>query len=260
MAVFWHELRRGRLSLLIWTAAIAFMLGVSIIIYPEMSAQMQAVTESFANMGSFSAAFGMDQLNFGEFIGYFAVECGETLGLGGGLFAAILGIGMLSGEERNRTAEYLLTHPVSRTSVALQKLAAMLAELVVLNTANALFCAGCIVLIGEKLSRSLLLLFAANLLLQTELACVCFGISAFMRRGGLGVGLGLTLALYFLSILSNITEKVEFLRFFTPFAYTQGAQIVRDGALDARYVCIGLGLTAAGLAAAFLKYRKKDIL
>ena len=58
MTLYFHELKRGRLSLLIWTAAIAFMMAVSIIIYPEMTAQMEAVNEAFADMGSFSAAFG----------------------------------------------------------------------------------------------------------------------------------------------------------------------------------------------------------
>ena len=38
MTIFKHELRQGRVSLIIWTAAISFMLGICIIIYPEMSA------------------------------------------------------------------------------------------------------------------------------------------------------------------------------------------------------------------------------
>lgn len=83
MTILKHELRQGRNSLMIWTAVIAFMLGVCIIIYPEMSRQMDDIGEAFANMGGFSAAFGMDKINFGEFIGFFGVECGNVLGLGG---------------------------------------------------------------------------------------------------------------------------------------------------------------------------------
>ena len=40
MTVFLHELKQNRLSVMIWSAVIAFMLGVSILIYPEMSSQM----------------------------------------------------------------------------------------------------------------------------------------------------------------------------------------------------------------------------
>ena len=39
MTLFFHELRQSKLALIIWSAAISFMLGVCIIIYPEMSAQ-----------------------------------------------------------------------------------------------------------------------------------------------------------------------------------------------------------------------------
>ena len=68
MTVFKHEMKRGKLSLIIWTAIIAFMLAVCVFIYPEMSTQMNEISDMFANMGSFSSAFGLDQLNFGEFI------------------------------------------------------------------------------------------------------------------------------------------------------------------------------------------------
>ena len=77
MILFKHELRQGRNTLLIWSGVIAFMLGICIFIYPEMKDQMGDISGVFADMGGFSAAFGMDQLNFGEFIGFFGVECGD---------------------------------------------------------------------------------------------------------------------------------------------------------------------------------------
>ena len=113
MAVFVQELKRSRLALIIWTAVIAFMLCITVFIYPQMKNQMADVTKAFYDMGDFSSAFGMDKLNFGEFMGYFAVECGNTLGLGGALFAAIVGISALAKEERDGTSEFLFTQPVS---------------------------------------------------------------------------------------------------------------------------------------------------
>ena len=79
MTIFKHELRQGRVSLIIWTAAISFMLGICVVIYPEMSAQMEDVSAMFADMGSFSQAFGMDRINFGEFRCFFGGECGNGL-------------------------------------------------------------------------------------------------------------------------------------------------------------------------------------
>ena len=111
MTILKHELWQGKNTLLIWTAILAVMLGVCILIYPEMAVQMEDITDMFANMGSFSAAFGMDRISFGEFMGFFSVECGNVLGLGGAFLSALLGISALAKEEKEQTAEFLLTHP-----------------------------------------------------------------------------------------------------------------------------------------------------
>ena len=89
MTLFFHELKRDRVRLIVWTAAIAFMLMISIIIYPQMTSQMDEMGQMFSEMGGFSEAFNMDKVNFGEFRGYFAVECGNVLGLGEWLLVVI---------------------------------------------------------------------------------------------------------------------------------------------------------------------------
>ena len=64
------------------------------------------------------------------------MECYEILGLGGGLFAALTAIAALSKEEREHTAEFLLTHPVSRTRVVTEKLLAVILQVVLLNASR----------------------------------------------------------------------------------------------------------------------------
>lgn len=260
MTIVKHELRQGRISLLIWSAIIAFMLGVCVLIYPEMSSDMGELSAMFADMGAFSDAFGMDQINFGEFLGFFGVECGNVLGLGGAFFAALLGISVLSKEEKEHTAEFLLTHPVSRSSVAWQKLLAAVIQIVLLNLAAAAVSALTIAAIGEDVfQKPLFLLFLANFLMQLEIAAITFGISAFLSRGGLGAGLGLAAALYFLNILSNLKEELEILKYLTPFGYTESAAILSEGCLNTGYLAVGLGCAAVFLALGLWKYCRKDI-
>ena len=100
MTLIKHELRQGRLSLTIWTAAVGSLLVICIFLFPEMKGQMEGVNDVFASMGSFTEAFGMDRLNFGTLIGFYAVECGNVLGLGGAFFASLCAAGMLSKEEK----------------------------------------------------------------------------------------------------------------------------------------------------------------
>lgn len=259
MAVFLQELKRNRLAMLIWSAAIAFMLVVSIVIFPEMEPQMSEMEDMFANMGSFSDAFGMNNLSFSRFPDYFAVECGNVLGLGGAIFAAITGVGMLAKEEREHTAEFLLTHPKSRSRVVFEKLLALIVQVVIVNAVTAAASLIAVAAIGEEIDMSVFaLLFSAYFLMSLEIALLCFCVSAFMKNG-LGVGLGIAIGMYFLSILSNLTEEAEFLKYLTPFAFANGSDIIADHALKAEYLAVGMGLSAAAVIAAFIRYRKKDI-
>lgn len=260
MTLFRHELRRGKTSLLLWSVGLSFMLGICILIYPEMAGQMNEISTMFADMGSFTAAFGMDQLNFGEFKGYFGIECGNVLGLGGALFAALLGIGALAKEEKDHTAEFLLTHPISRTRVYGEKLLAVFLQLLLLNLMVAAVILGTTLLIGETLPlEETFLLLLSFLLLQLEIAGITFGLSAFLRNGGLSLGLGLALLLYFGNLVSNLVEGAEFLKYLTPFSYADSATIYGEGKPDLLYVLSGWAITAVSLMTGWVTYKKKDI-
>lgn len=260
MTLLKHELRRGKITLIIWTAIIVLMLAVCIVIYPEMENQMNEMSDMFAQMGSFSAAFGMDKINFGEFTGYFSVECGNVLGLGGAFFAALLGIMALAKEEKERTAEFLLTHPISRKKIVTQKLCSVLIQIAILNAVVIGITALSVVIIGESPdTKALALLFLAYFILQVEVASICFGISAFISSGGLGIGLGMAAIFYFLNIIANLTEQAKYLKYITPFGYAEGSDIIANKNLNIEYLAFGLILTAIGIIIAYIKYCKKDM-
>lgn len=107
--------------------------------------------------------------------------------------------------------------------------------------------------------KELNLLHLAYFLLQAELAGICFGISAFARRGGVSIGLGIAAGMYFLNLVANIAREAEFLKYITPFGYAEGADIVTEGHLDGKLAAIGLAFGAVGIAAAYGKYCRKDI-
>ena len=260
MTLLRHELRQGRKTLAVWTACIGMLIAVCVLLYPDIKGEMEGVSRMFATMGAFSAAFGMDRLNFGTLTGFYAVECGNILGLGGAFFAALTGISALAGEERNHTAEFLLTHPVSRSRVVVEKLLSVLLQVVTLNLTVFALSAASVALIGETVPwRELLLLHLAHMLLQLETACVCFGLSSFLRTGGAGMRLGLAVGLYFLNLIANLTESARFLRCITPFAYADGAELLTRGALDMSLVLPGVAYAAVFVALAFRHYSRKDI-
>lgn len=260
MTVFLLELRRGWKPFVVWCLAVAGMVGISMSLFPSMEESLEEVTSLFANMGSFTAAFGMDQLALGSLTGYYGVENGTILGLGGGMYAAYTAIAVLSKEEGERTAEFLLAHPVRRISVALQKLAAVLVFVLALNLVVLAAGAGSIALIGEEVPwHDLLLLHGGYVLMQVEVAIACFGVSAFLRRGSVGLGLGLVLMLYFANIMNNIGDGDSGLAYITPFAYAEPSTVLDAGSIDPVLAGVGYAAALVIATAGTAYYLRKDV-
>lgn len=260
MTVFAHEMRQNGKMLAIWSVVIGGLIAVCMAMFPEMEAQTQDINAMFSSMGAFTEAFGLDRLSIGEPMGFFGIEVGSVLGIGGAFFAAYLGIRMLSKEEADHTAEFLLTHPVRRSAVVAQKLAAVVACVLILNAV----CAACSVAsfwaIGAEIRwEGFWAFFAAQVILQLEIACICFAASAFLGRGGIGVGLGLAALLYFLNIVGNLSESAGWVRYLTPFAYADASNIIPDAALDPVLVGLGALYAVAAVAVAFAAYTRKDM-
>ena len=260
MIIIKHELRQGRTAFIIWTAAIAALLMICVVLFPEMKGQMEGIGDVFASMGVFSSAFGMDRLNFGTLKGFYAIECGNVLGLGGAFYASLCAAGMLSKEEKDKTAEFLLTLPIKRSRVVTEKFLAVCMQIAGMNVIVYGASIAMMFIIGEKIPFvEVSLLHFAYWILQMELACICFGISAFLRKGSVGVGLGLAMLMYCLNLISNMTEKAEGFKYLTPFAYCEGADIITECRLDMKLIFIGLVLAGLSLILAYYKYEKKDI-
>ncbi|QQK07230.1 ABC transporter permease subunit [Miniphocaeibacter halophilus] len=260
MIILKHELKLSRFSLFIWTSILTVLMVIIMLIYPEMKKDMDGINNLFENMGSFSSAFGMDQINIGTAMGYYGIEAENVIGIAGGFFAALLGISILSKEEKDRTAEFLLSHPISRSKIVYEKFLSVIIQILILNIVITLFSAISFFIIDEKLKlKEFLLLHIAFLIMQIEIGSICFGLSAFFRKSGLGVGIGLTAILYFCNIIKNITTSADFLKYITPYGYTEVSYILTEGKLDLKLIGLGLLYALVFVIFGFIKYIKKDI-
>ena len=150
-----------------------------------------------------------------------------------------------------------VTVPFGRSN---RKQMALVAELVLLNAAVLAVCTLSAVVIKETDELAMLaLLVFAQLLMQIAIASAAFGISAFIRRGGVGIGLGIAALFYFLSLLSNIDESLEFMKYITPFSIAESTYILENRHLSPIHLAITAVIVAAGIATAYAKYTKKDI-
>lgn len=260
MTLIKHELKQSWKSLAIWTGSIGFFIVICVLMYPEMKGEMENVSDMFASMGAFTEAFGMDRLNFGTLIGFYGIECGNILGIGGAFFAALIGVSSLAKEEKDRTAEFLLAHPISRRHLVTSKLISVFLQIVILNVITFALALASIVMIGEDIPwKEISLLHLAYFLVQIELTGICFGISAFLRRGGMGLGIGIAAMMYFLNIVANISDSAKSLKYVTPFGFADSADIIENVNLDMGMISIGIAVAILCVTLAFWNYQKKDI-
>ena len=66
--------------------------------------------------------------------------------------------------------------------------------------------------------------------------------------------------LYVLDIIARITEQADFLRYITPFSFSNATDVfVNKGAIETVPLCIGLAVTVCSIVAAYAVYRRRDI-
>lgn len=260
MTLFFHELKMNWKSLAIWTICVAGMCFGCILLYYSVEDSVADIAESFSKMGAMSAALGMDKMSIATLEGYYATEIAMLHGLGGAMFAAILGAGLLSGEEGGHTSEFLNTLPIGRKKVVIIKYLSMLSNILILNIVSVALYILAFEIMGEDIGmKELMLYHLACTIMQIEIGSVCFMISAFSRKSMIGVGLGITVVVFAMDIMSRIVPAIEDLKYVTPFYYSNAADVFTSGEIDVLMLGIGLGITVLTFTIALLKYNKKDL-
>lgn len=261
MTVYFHELRMTRRTMVVWGAGMACLNILCLLLFPDMKKQVADLNAIFSSLGSFSAALGMDRLNIGSLTGFFAIECGSILSLGGGLYAAWAGGSIVSKEEQGHTADFLFSHPISRTRILLDKLLALMTQILILNLIVYFADLLGIILAGESIPwQSVSLIQLASLLMQFCIGGLCFSISALVSSSASAISFGLTLLLYFLNLASNLNTHLEWLRWITPYSFCEGAWILEHGTLEWCYVFSSFVISACALGFALWRYSRKDLL
>ena len=260
MMVFRHEVKQNYKTLFIWSLIVGGLIFLFMIMYSSLQGDIEKMADTYANMGSMTAAFGMDKITIATPMGFYGIEAGAMLSICGSMFGAMTGISVLSKEEHNHTAEFLLTHPIGRVRAASEKLLFVIVQVIVFNLICLGFAAVSFAAIGEDIAGKPFLLFhLAQFCMHLEIACICFAFSAFSRRQNTGTGLGFAAILYFLSLMYNITESAKYLKYVTPFVYSDAGSVMSEEAIDMKLLGIGIGVSVICIAVGLLKYQKKDI-
>ncbi|MFP4113608.1 MAG: ABC transporter permease subunit [Spirochaetota bacterium] len=119
----------------LWALVLAGLIVMGMAFFPALSSSLGELTTLFENpmMSTVLAAFGAEPQALASLPGFYVTYGSIYVTLLGCIFAGLLGAKRLAGEEGRGTAEYLLTRPVSRSSVYRHKALVVVAQVVVLN-------------------------------------------------------------------------------------------------------------------------------
>lgn len=113
MNIYKHEFRANLKSVITWSASLASLLFVFTALFPSMARDAALLNETLAQMPpELLTAFGMNGMDLSTVLGFFSFEfvfCQICLAIQ----AANYGFSLVSVEERDLTADFLLAKPVA---------------------------------------------------------------------------------------------------------------------------------------------------
>ena len=261
--IYRYELRQRWSSVGIWAGSLAGLLLLFMALFPSFSADMAAMNQILDNFPpEFKAAFGLNALNLATLEGYFGfcfVFCQLCLAIQ----AANYGLSLVSVEEDELTADFLLTRPLSRPIILTSKLLATLTSLLVTQIIFWVVSLASIVLFkGEAQyeSRGIMLLLGSGLIFQLIFFSLGLVISQMVRRmhSVTPWSLGLAFGTYVISAFSGILGDVK-LEYLSPFKHFDPGKIIRDLQYDTRLVILDVVIVIVAIGVSYWLYQKRDI-
>ena len=267
--IFQKELREYRTSVLLWTVAICGLLFLGMAFFPvlqeeNMVKQMKVFFEN-QTMKSLMAAFDADLETLTNVLGYYVTRNAMFVMLLGSMFSIMLAAKILSREEGEKTAEFLLSKPVSRSEIVGSKLMAFLTSLVFLNiVVTGTGFLSLEIFKGESKYRltDFLIYALYTFLLMLIFGAIGFFLSILIKRGRSlnNMMIGIVVGSYFLLFISRITPAADFVGYLSPFKFVPSGVLNLAYSLDGGRLAYFCGISCLLFLLSFVVYKKKDIL
>ena len=262
MNIYIFEFKKNIKSILIWSMTLVFFAGLTLLFYPSIQDDME-LFENILNKypPALKAAMGFMVDSFTSLIGYYSFAFTYVV-IFGTIQAANLGLSILSKEERDKTADFLLTKPTSRTRIITSKILSSLTSLIITNIIYYI----CIYLITYFFITndfSLLKYTLINIslfLLQLIFFSIGLIISLILKKVKtvLPISLGLVFMFYAISAFA-VNSKEDKLRYITPFQYFKTDYIIAENNFELKFLILGFSVIIISLIASYVIYLKKDI-
>lgn len=250
MNIFKHEFNMKKKSILIWSLSLAGFIVFYMAFFPSMAQDSEVFDSIMDNFPKeMLYAFGLrDGLSMSSLIGYFTLTFSMTQ-LAIAIQSSNYGFAILSEEERELTADFLMSKPVSRKTIYFSKLSAAFLSLLI----TAIFVGlGSFISLqlfngGDtyEVSNLLKLLITVPIFQLVFLSLGMFISLLFKKiRSVLSFSMGLSIGLYVINSVKGVFDP---------------GLILKDGEYDIKLLLASLVIIVLSLAASYLIYNKRDI-
>ncbi|HEY40529.1 MAG TPA: ABC transporter permease subunit [Dehalococcoidia bacterium] len=255
-------LRDRRRSLLFWGLGFVVLAAIIIAFYPVIrdATFITEYLESFPE--EFMALFAGEITDYASAEGFLN---GELFFLMYPLLMLVFSIGFgsgaIAGEEERRTLDLLLSNPLNRWRLVMEKFAAMVICTLLLAIVfwATLAIGGAIADMGLNLLRLAAVCFSGFLL---AIAYGTVALAVGCSRGKRGLSMGVSGALgvygYMLNALAPLIDWLEPFQVASPFYYYIDANPLSNG-LDPLHAAVLIGLTIFFLVIAIATFERRDV-
>jgi len=263
MNIFLRELRAHRRSLIYWSIGMLFMIWAGMTKFGAYEKSGQPVNELFKGLPKgLAAVFGVGNIDLTKAVGFYAILFLYLIVMAS-IHASLLGAGILADEERDKTAEFLYTKPISRAKVITEKLLAALTLITMLNIVTLLSSIFIVDSYNKRASvnKEIILMMIGMFVVQIIFISIGMAAAAVVRkpkRAAVAVST-IMFSTFFLSLWLDMTEKLPWLKYFTPFKYFDGKEIVNNIKLDPVYIVISVGIIIFMICLTYVFYQKRDL-
>lgn len=262
MNIVKRELKSNIKSLLIWSVSIIFLISVWMIKFESFAGNPQINDLLDSMPRGMLDALGMGDMNLASLSGFIST-LSLYLYLILGIYAVLLGSSIISKEERDKTAEYLFTLPISRKKVVWSKLVAAIINLILLNLVTL---ASTIITSmnyekDEGFYKFIILLFLAIFILQMiflSIGMLVASINKRYKKSG-NISVSILMIAFVISSLVNMVESVDFLKYITPFKFFDANYILNKGKMEPVFIILSLLIIGIGIYGTFIIYPKRDL-
>ncbi len=261
--IYRHEYLIRLKSVVVWSLAISALVLFFFSFFSVFADQAAVLNDFLARYPKeLRVAFGMDKMDLSTTLGFFSFIF-MFIQLCLAIQASNYGFGLVSIEEAELTADFLLSKPVSRTQVMTSKLLAALTSIITTNLVIWVVSFLAIELFHGKHPYepgTLALLLLSMLIFQLFFLSVGMVISLLVKRlrSVTPYALGLGFGAYALNAFSGIFGVIA-LELLTPFKHFEASAIIKSNSYDVPLVLLNVAVSIVALVASYWLYNRRDI-